>query len=234
MIVAGVDGCRTGWAVAFLDLESRGIDVHVLPAIAPLIARVERGELAALAVDMPIGLPAGERRMCDHEVRAELGARRSSVFPTPARVVLGALDHVEACARSEALCGKRLSVQAWNLVPRIAELDSAMTPDLQARVVEAHPELAFSRLHGAPMAHPKRTPPGEAERRAVLVGAGIDVPAGRVRGSAVDDILDAAALALVAEAVAAGDAARMGDGARDARGLRMEIVTIHRPGGPPV
>jgi predicted RNase H-like nuclease len=154
------------------------------------------------------------------------------VFPTPARAVLGAIDHRDACERSATTCGRKLSVQAFNLLPRIAELDRVMSPPLQARVAEAHPELAFARLAGAPMAHPKRTEQGRHERRAALARAGLaDLP-DSLPGAAADDIADAAVLALVAAAVVAGRAEHIGDGARDARGLRMEIVSLaNDPGG---
>jgi predicted RNase H-like nuclease len=50
-----------------------------------------------------------------------------------------------------------LSVQAYHLIPRIRELDALLTPDLQARVWESHPELSFRAMTGAPIASPKRT-----------------------------------------------------------------------------
>ena len=75
-----------------------------------------------------------------------------------------------------------------------------------ARVWEAHPELAFARRNGAPMAHPKRTAAGVAERLVVLENAGIDwrpwvahPPAG-----AGDDVIDALVLTLTAADLALG------------------------------
>jgi predicted RNase H-like nuclease len=45
-----------------------------------------------------------------------------------------------------------------------------------------------------------------------------------VRGAAGDDVLDACALTLIARRLATGAVERLGDGRRDAKGLRMEIV----------
>lgn len=221
--VAGVDGCRGGWVVA--TLGPSGLGIAVTPAIAPVIEEVAEGGLAAVAIDMPVGLAGEGPRACDALARALLGPRRSSVFPAPARAVLGARTYREAAARSRAATGRSLPVQAYNLLDKVAELDRAIRPELQDRVVEAHPELAFRHLAGVPAAHAKRTPEGRAERLALLAAAGIgDVSRVRALGAAPDDVLDAAVLALTALRIRDGSAVRLGDGSHDARGLRMEVA----------
>jgi predicted RNase H-like nuclease len=229
--VAGADGCRGGWVLAILhpdpvlDPSRGGLDVEVVRRLDAAIADVDAGRLAALAVDMPMGLPDDGPRACDLAARRRLGARRSSVFPTPVRATLDAPTYAEALIRSRAACGRGLSRQAFNLLAKMAELDAAIRPDLQDRVVEAHPEMAFARLAGRPCLDPKRTTEGRAERLALLREAGLgDLDALRLPGAAPDDVLDAAALTLTAARVRDGLAERLGDGARDARGLRMEIV----------
>jgi predicted RNase H-like nuclease len=232
--VAGADGCRGGWVLAVLDPAPGGLHVEVVPRLAAAIADVAAGRLAALAVDMPMGLPEDGPRACDLAARRRLGARRSSVFPTPVRAALDAPTYAEALARSRAACGRGLSRQAFNLLAKIAELDAVIRPELQDRVVEAHPEMAFARLAGSPCVHAKRTAEGRAERLALLRGAGLgdtdlgdldmDLATLRLAGGAPDDILDAVALTLTAARVRDGVAERLGDGARDARGLRMEVV----------
>lgn len=253
--VAGVDGCRAGWVIAVLHgaSEPRGdarppghaagttdhppgapadrwtgdlhISFSVVDRLDDLVEAVATARIAAMAVDMPIGLPDAGRRACDVAARARLGPRRSSVFPAPVRGVLGASDHADAVLRSRAATGQGLSLQAFHLLPKVAELDTLVAPELQDRVVEAHPELAYARLAGRPATHPKRTREGQVERRTLLAAAGIDVAAGlRLRGAAHDDVLDAAVLTLTAARVRDGTAVRLGDGATDARGLRMEIV----------
>ena len=124
--IAGVDGCRAGWVVVRGSVEhstggSLRIDsIVVAPTIAPL---VQDASIDLVAIDMPIGLPDDGPRECDRACRAALGPRRSSVFPTPVRSVLEAADYGDALDRSRRVTGVGLSVQAWNLVPRIAELD---------------------------------------------------------------------------------------------------------------
>jgi predicted RNase H-like nuclease len=135
--------------------------------------------------------------------------------------VLDATDHADACERSRRAIGVGVSIQAWNLVPKIRELDAVMTPDRQRRVRETHPELAFARLAGEPMADPKRSPAGRSARCAA-VGLGVsDLP--RLPGATPDDILDAIALVHSATAVLDGSATVLGDGERDERSLLMEI-----------
>jgi predicted RNase H-like nuclease len=206
-----VDGARGGWVVAGDDGS-----VELVDELGDVFADVHAGRLDALAIDMPIGLPAGpdERRACDVAARRLLGARRSSVFPAPARCFLGA-------ATFAAVRG--MPVQAFHLLPRIAEVDRLIDPSLQGRVVESHPELAFLRLNGgADVRNAKRTPDGLAQRAALL---GLAALPRSPRGARTDDVLDALGLVHTATRIAAGTVERLGDpAARDERGLRMEIA----------
>ena len=209
MIVAGVDGCRGGWAVALAD-DTSIIEVRVVPTFADVAAL----RCDALAVDMPIGLLDHGPRACDVEARRRLGPRRSSVFPTPLRPMLTATTYAEA----SAIAG--LSKQAFHLLPKIREVDAVMTPRRQRTIVEVHPELCFAALLGSPCQAPKRTADGRAERL-VAVTPPIERPP---PGAAWDDMLDACALVHTARRLVHGAVERLGDGARDARGLRCEIV----------
>jgi predicted RNase H-like nuclease len=237
--VGGLDGCRAGWVLA--SLWPDGLDVRVVHTFAEVVAGLDDGTLAALAVDMPIGLPDHDgSRAADRQARRRLGARRASVFPTPVRATLGARDYPDALDISRRVSGKGLSKQAFNLLGRIAEVDRIMTPARQDRIFECHPELAFAQLAGSPLRHAKHTPPGIDERLDLLartlgsprtqgLAEAVRAPG---RGAGRDDVVDAVVIALVAEAVATGSAEveRLGDGARDRRGLRMEIVTRSAPG----
>lgn len=118
---------------------------------------------------------------------------------------------------------------------KIREVDAAMTPALQARVREAHPEVTSALLSGrrTGLAHGKKTAAGASERRGLLRAAlahdldvaGIRARLGRSR-VLPDDVLDAAACLATARRILEGRAQVLpeGTGERDARGLRMEIV----------
>jgi predicted RNase H-like nuclease len=212
--VAGVDGCRAGWIVVHEGHAEVHADFAAVLAALP--------DDAVVAVDMPIGLvdehiPGG--RDVDRAARLELGRKRSSVFSAPPRCALGARTLPDARRR-----GARLTLQTLNLLPRIEDVDAVMTPELQSRVFEVHPELSFGAMAGgSPVLTPKRSAAGSKERRALLQRAGVCVPE-RPTGAAADDLLDACALMWSARRIAGGTASRLPDPpSRDSRGLSMEL-----------
>ena len=203
------------------------LSIEVVAHVADVFERVRAGHLVAVGLDMPIGLPDAGPRACDDLTRARLGPRRSSVFPTPPRPLLGCADHAEACARGRAIDGRGISIQAFNLLAKIAEVDDAIDPHLAEQVVEAHPESAFAEIAGAPLLTTKRTVAGRAERLALLADRfpGSDVLlTARAQGAAADDVLDAAAAAWSARRWAQGTALVLGDGSVDGRGLPMRVA----------
>ena len=212
--VAGVDGCRAGWIVVHEGHAEVHLDFAAVLAALP--------DDAVVAVDMPIGLvdehiPGG--RDVDRAARVELGRKRSSVFSAPPRCALGARTLPDARRR-----GARLTLQTLNLLPRIEDVDAVMTPELQSRVFEVHPELSFGAIAGgSPVLTPKRSAAGSKERRALLQRAGVCVPE-RPAGSAADDLLDACALMWSARRIAGGTASHVPDPPSwDSRGLSMEL-----------
>jgi predicted RNase H-like nuclease len=201
MALLGVDGCRAGWVAA----SDRGARLY--PTFAEIVA--ERFEL--VLIDVPIGLLEAGPRNCDLQARSLLGARRSSVFPAPGRRLLRARRY-----------GRQCSIQLWNILHKIREVDEAMTPRLQRRVREAHPEVSFALLNGSPLRFAKKSADGEAERRRLLRPIFGEIPA--VPGAARDDVLDAYALLWSAHRARRGEARVLGGGERDERGLQCEIV----------
>lgn len=202
----GVDGCPGGWVYVVLGPQRYGHGR--VRALRSLLERIPDEGL--VFIDMPIGLAApGEiGRSCDREARRQLGPRRSSVFATPSRNALEATSYAEACLRNAAASGRKLSRQAYNILPKIREVDALVRSSASARkrLRESHPELNFRALSGAPMVHNKRKPAGFTERVAVLErhfpGAGEAVAMGhrqlRAAGVARDDIVDAFINALAA------------------------------------
>jgi predicted RNase H-like nuclease len=243
-MVGGLDGCRAGWVLVTLSFvaddaaaspnvpvprfEPGEVVVRMIRHLAELGDDLDSGRLAAAAIDIPLGLPPSGPRAADIEARRLLGPRRSSVFPAPARPVLGSRTYEEACARSRAACGKAISRQLFNILPKIQEADMVQSCARQHRLVEMCPELSLSFIAGAPMAHPKTTSDGRAERlealgsvfgRSLVARHAAHPPA----GARADDVLDAFAGAWTALRVASGTHVRLG-GDCDERGLRMEVV----------
>jgi predicted RNase H-like nuclease len=208
--------------------ELGAVEVTVVPSIDDVVRALEAGDLAAVAVDIPIGLAARDPRACDREARRRLGPRRSSVFPAPVRAVLGTRSYEEACAVSRVASGKALSKQLYNIVAKIREVDAVLSPRRQETLFEACPELSFAVMAGGmPMQHSKRTTGGLAERVAVLhTHLGLDLTRfveARPAGTGRDDVLDAIALAWTARRSLTDSCLRLG-GELDATGLRMEVV----------
>lgn len=214
-------------ATAHPSLETVGFTL--VPEFGAVLASVEPGE-ALICIDIPIGLADAPSRRCDVDARRLLAPRRgSSVFPAPTRAALAGRDYADQCRLNREACGKALSRQASNIVPKIREVDIAITPAMQAWLREAHPELAFAARAGAPLATRKATADGLHERLALLQRAGIRVDPQRVRAELgathvrPDDLVDAAVLLLTARRILEGTARILG-GDVDSRGLRMEIV----------
>ncbi len=206
---------------------SRGrTTVEGVPVLDGVIGRIDLGELAVVGIDIPIGLPESDARRCDVEARLLLGPRRSSVFPAPLRGLLGATSYEDAARRCRALSGKGLSRQAFGILGKVGEVDSAMSPERQRCLVEVHPEVSFTALAGTPMVHYKKTPEGRAERLEVLRPVFRDVErqlGARLEGVGADDVLDAFAVAWSARRWLARSHLQLG-GERDRRDLRMEII----------
>lgn len=170
-----------------------------------------------VGVDMPIGLPATPGRTADRAARAFLGPRRSSVFPAPARPLLGCSSHAEANALSRSLFGLGVSVQTFHLLPKIRAVDvlarSLDQSDRDRRLAEVHPECSFLLASGGPLAS-KHTAEGIARRRTVIEEAVGQVPP-VPRGARLDDVLDACAALWSVERFARGEHLSIPDTAID-------------------
>jgi predicted RNase H-like nuclease len=222
VVVAGADGCRTGWVVCRRDTDGT-LDIRVVKALADACE-----SLSILAVDMPIGLTDSPRlgRACEGEARRLMPGKTSSIFPTPCRPALACTTYAEANAASKKL-GAGLTQQTFHLFPKLREIDELLRTERKLRrvVYEAHPELAFARMNGgAPVLSKKRQPDGRAERHRLLAQHGFETKVERLPGAARDDILDAIAVCRTASLIAAGEATRLGPAKeRDRHGLPMNI-----------
>lgn len=232
--IAGLDGCAAGWVLVLRGPQSGAWQVRLVSEIGDVIGRYPG--LAAIAVDMPIGLPdriEGPGRAAEQAVRPLLGQRQSSVFSIPVRAAVEAPDYTSACAVAFAASNppRKVSKQGFMIFPKIREVDKALRahPGLCDRLIETHPEAVFRRLKGAPLTHPKKTEDGFAERVALLGAAGI--PEGLLahsppRGAKRDDLLDAIACSLTAERHAEGEAVpHPNPFPRDRHGLPIAIWT---------
>ena len=240
-LVAGVDGCRAGWVVVLTDSGcgdggGAAAEIAVAGDFCGVLELTRRARV--VGVDMPIGLldaaaPGG--RDCDRHARRLLGRLRAcSVFSPPVRAALVRASYRRALSANRASSAERLgiSIECFNLFPRLREVDEALSADLTLaeRVTEIHPELSFRELAGttAGLGEPKRSPRGRSRRIALLrpmfprLARRLKTP---LAGVAADDILDAHAVAWSAARVARKRAVCLPTqpAPRDARGLPMAI-----------
>lgn len=217
----GLDGFRGGWVAVTIAGRHRALaflrsvrELHAIP-------------FDRAAIDCPIGLPDVGERACDRAARALLKPHASRVFTGARRGLWAHGTQAAANAVLRARGEARASIQLWNIGPKICEVDDFITPELQSRIIETHPELVFCRPNrGVPLPS-KKTADGIAQRRVLLLAAGFGdlddwlSTARRGSGAKVDDVLDACAAAL-----AARDAVHVlpqGEAPRDRRGLAMQI-----------
>jgi predicted RNase H-like nuclease len=214
----GLDGFRGGWVAAWID--DRGN--HGFDYSSDLSRLVSIPHSRAM-IDMPIGLKMSGHRKCDVSARELVG---SSVFLGARRNLWEFPDQASANRYYWEHEGPRMGIscQLWNIRDKIKEVDDFITPDRQATIGEAHPELIFRKLANHVRLEGKKSAGGRDQRIKLLADRGfvkISTWLTQRYGTGIghDDLIDACACA-----VAARDSnARLGGSEVDGRGLRMEI-----------
>jgi predicted RNase H-like nuclease len=240
--VAGVDGCKAGWLVAIVSGIKQGSrkDARCVFKVKSFLVAgtftkvlAETTDCELVCVDIPIGLSDRDKpRECDIAARKILGRpRATSVFPPPVRPCLSAKEYKVADAIARRFSGKALPKQSFFLLDKIRQVDDLMTPKLQERVREIHPEISFWALNGKkPTKHKKKKLTGRSERMRLLSLIFSDLEAivaeaRRPQAVAPDDIIDALAAAWTAAQVVIGNVKTLPqDPKLDSKGLRMEIL----------
>jgi predicted RNase H-like nuclease len=225
MFVAGVDGCRAGWIAFEVEVPSLLTSVDVVDLAELLSTRPNN--LLYVAIDIPIGL-LDCPRACDKAARKLLGQPRgTSVFAAPCRAALSATTHAAASQNNREKTGRGLSQQAFGIIPKIKQVDDAITSDCQRWAFEVHPEVCFWALNQhRPMAHNKKSKEGAAERVNVLRRVFPQIEqhlANRPSPVGADDLLDAAAAAWTALRWNRNEAEFVCSPERDSRSLATTI-----------
>jgi len=238
--IAGVDGCKAGWfaAIASATKESETDtsckfnleNVFIASTFTEVLSKTPDCKL--VCVDIPIGLRDGNRpRECDVTARKLLrGPRASSVFPAPIRPCLSANNYKTASKICFEHSGKKLNKQSFFLLEKIRQVDDLMTPALQNRVREIHPEILFWALNGQkPIELNKKTVLGQALRHKLLqeIFADMDgiLTQAPPHGYLMDDALDALVAAWMAGQTVIGEAGTLPENPQfNSKGLKMEIL----------
>ena len=214
----GLDGFRGGWVAVWIDDHgNHGFDYS--PGLSRLLAMPHKRAM----IDMPIGLTMSGHRACDIRARELVGA---SVFLGARRNLWEFPDQASANRYywQHEGPGMGVSCQLWNIRDKIREVDELITPDRQATIGEAHPELIFRRLGSPLRLEGKKSARGRDQRVKLLADFGF-VKLSRWltqrygTGIGRDDLIDACACAIAAR----DSSSRLGGDEVDLRGLRMEI-----------
>jgi predicted RNase H-like nuclease len=214
----GLDGFRGGWVAAGIDDRgNQGFDYS--SSLSRLLSLPHKRAM----IDMPIGLKVAGHRTCDIRARELVG---SSVFLGARRNLWEFPDQASANQyywRHEGP-GMGVSCQLWNIRDKIKEVDDFITPDRQATIGEAHPELIFRNLGDPLRLQGKISALGRDQRIKLLADRGfvklskwLTLRYGT--GIGRDDLIDACACAVAAR----DSTSRLGGDEVDIRGLRMEI-----------
>lgn len=207
MKTGGIDGCKIGWL--FISFDEGNERYEVLETKDQLEKKFL--ETDRVFIDMPIGLEDEEyARACDALMRKEVGSTYSpSVFSPPIRPALDAPSYVEANMISYEYNEKKLSLQSWNITPKIKTVDDLLTEHkgLEEKILESHPEHLYQRLNGGVIFQKKNLKKGVKHRLSLIKE---EEPIAddffrdikeeyRRREVAEDDIVDAMVLALYAK-----------------------------------
>jgi len=199
MRVAGIDGYKDGWIAVVVDAGdfTRAFTVWA----SSLVDLIKANAIKLALVDMPIGLSTGPHdRPVEDAARQVLKGKASSLFNAPCRQALGCVDYHAASLTNAEVLGKKLSKQTWNICPKISEVDDAVRQLSQVQMHEAHPEVSFAMLSGAPILASKKSAKGLIARAGYIAKLGFDLvrlaaPLDDKHTSAPDDLIDAAVLA---------------------------------------
>lgn len=205
----GVDWAGGCWLVVKTGDET-------LVTTEPSIFNVwhEHGKAAdvqSILVDIPIGLPESGTRACDEKASEMLADRGSTIFSIPCREVVEADEYEDARKTNDGSLGS----QSWWLFPRIKEVDVFLQEHDEAidKVYESHPEVCFTTLADESPTS-KSTKDGREERLEILskdqelYDEVEEIVRDREQGAEwhdriskgrVDDVIDAAVLALTAK-----------------------------------
>lgn len=164
--MVGIDGCKYGWVAVMINADKQ-LQVSKHRTFDAVISTYPAAEY--YLTDMVIGLADEHHlRTLEKLAREKLKPHRTStVFTPPCRAAVYEKDYESAKQKNKVLTQKSISIQAWNIVPKIIEVDQFLQHHAEYKkiIIEAHPEVCFASLNqGSPMFFKKNIEDGEQER----------------------------------------------------------------------
>jgi predicted RNase H-like nuclease len=170
MTIIGLDGCKGGWMLSKIVFD--GAQSTLTIELIDSLERLNDVPFSWCFVDIPIGLTGGGiERTLDQQMRSLLSKnRKSSIFTAPCRRAVYAIDYDSAKKKNLEETGKSISIQAWNICPKIKEMDQFLQLYPTLTIFESHPELCFEKLNkNIPLVHSKKSSDGKKERRQLIL-----------------------------------------------------------------
>jgi len=169
MKTVGIDGCPSGWFA--ITLSSDTPEYWIIEDKDGLKEAFENYD--RIFIDIPIGIETENYvRRVDDELRNSLGPDyHASVFNPPIKSALYAPTYAEACMQSYQMTEKKVSIQSWNITPKIRMVDELLheNKDFREKVLESHPELLFKMINGgSSLLQKKNTKEGLRHRRHLI------------------------------------------------------------------
>ncbi len=206
----GIDGCREGWVVAYLDKARLRVERYKeIKDIFKVHFHAEE-----ILIDMVVGLPEsiGDIRP-DSFARRILVGKSMAILAVPCRQSVYEDDENEMIRWNKSILDKGLGRQTIAIIPKIREVDRFLSdnPSYIPRVKESHPELCFARLKGGTLMSNKSKEDGARERMEILKEYIDDISMEEIRElakknhCAASDIIDAACLAITANLSLSGE-----------------------------
>jgi predicted RNase H-like nuclease len=153
----GLDGCKAGWVAA--KWSGKNASYQLLTTNESLLEAIEGA--TQTFIDIPIGLESEiYNREADVELRKVLGKEyASSVFDAPIRPAAEAPSYSMASMISFDYTEKKISMQTWNITPKIMQIDALLRENehLKVKCFESHPELLFKILNGGNIVEQKKS-----------------------------------------------------------------------------
>jgi len=224
--IGGIDGCKEAWILVSMETDTRCLLWSKHNRLLDLLAKMRAMKI--VGIDIPIGLPEKGPRACDKKARTLLGKRGSSVFPAPVHAVLRAKDYKSACDVRFGIEGKKMSQQAWAIVPKIDEVDLLLRqrPEYRSVLYEVHPEVSFYFMgNNKPNRYSKKKRLGMDERIEKL-SSFYEISSNYIKairqkyGTSEDDIVDALAALWTVERILQGKSVILQED-ESAEGLRI-------------